>query len=59
MKTNKTEGQSLMDNLEKLATFGTQDTGRRQTKVRGNEEWTIQRNWQHWVHKTHDEDKQN
>jgi hypothetical protein len=26
---------------------------------RGNKEWTIQRNWQHWVHKTQDEDKQN
>jgi hypothetical protein len=25
----------------------------------GNQEWTIQRNWQHWVHKTQDEDKQN
>ena len=57
-KTNKTEGQCRMDNLEKLATLGTQDTGRRQTNMRGNEEWTIQRNWQHWVHKTHDEDKQ-
>jgi hypothetical protein len=22
-------------------------------------EWTIHRNWQHWVHKTQDEDKQN
>jgi hypothetical protein len=21
-------------------------------------QWTIQRNWQHWVHKTHAEDKQ-
>ena len=41
MKTNKTEGQSRMDNPEKLATFGTQDTGRRQTKLRGNEEWSI------------------
>ena len=26
---------------------------------RGNHEWTIQRNWQHWAHKTQDEDKQN
>ena len=25
----------------------------------GNQQWTIQRNWQHWVHKTPDEDKQN
>ena len=24
-----------------------------------NPEWTIQRNWQHWVYKTQDEDKQN
>jgi hypothetical protein len=35
MKTKNTEGQSKMDNPEKLATFGTQDTGRRQTKLRG------------------------
>ena len=26
---------------------------------RGNQESTIQRNWQHGVHKTRDEDKQN
>jgi len=26
---------------------------------RGNHEWTIQRNWHYWVHKTQDEDKQN
>jgi hypothetical protein len=25
---------------------------------RDNEEWTIQRNLQHWVYKTQDEDKQ-
>ena len=24
----------------------------------GNREWTIQRNWRHLVHKTHDEDIQ-
>ena len=24
-----------------------------------NQEWTIQRHWQHWVHMTQDEDKQN
>jgi hypothetical protein len=54
-----------MDNPEKLPTLGTQDTGRRKTKQindrenrRGNQEWTTQRNYQHWVHKTQDEDKQ-
>ena len=26
---------------------------------RGNQEWTIQSYWQHWVHKTKDKDKQN
>ena len=26
---------------------------------RGNRKWTIQRNWQHKVHKTQDEDKEN
>ena len=55
-----------MDNPEKLETLGTQDTGRRHTKQinvrvnqRGSQEWTIQRNWKHWVHKTQDEGTQN
>ena len=25
----------------------------------GNKEWKIQRNWQHWIQKTQDEDEQN
>ena len=25
---------------------------------RGNQEWTIQRNWQHWANKIQSEDKQ-
>ena len=55
-----------MDNPEKLATLGTQETGQRQTKQinisenrKSNQEWTIQRKWQHCVHKTQDKDKQN
>ena len=26
---------------------------------RSDQEWTIQINWQHWVHKTQDEDNEN
>ena len=47
-----------MDNSETLATLGTQDTGRKQTRQinvrenrRGFKDWRIQRHWQHWVHK--------
>ena len=78
----KPKGQSRMDNPEKLATLGTQDTRQRLEKTKGtikngqsretgnigytryktkvrenqkdNQEWTIQRNWQHWVHKIQD-----
>jgi hypothetical protein len=39
-----------MDNPEKLATYGTQDTGQINVRKyqRGNQKWTIQRNWQHF-----------
>ena len=30
---------------------------KRKRNRRGNQEWTIQRNWQHCLHKTQDEDK--
>jgi hypothetical protein len=42
-KTYKTK--NTMDNPEKLATRGTQDTGRRHTKQKT--QWIIQRNWEH------------
>jgi hypothetical protein len=55
-ETGNTEGQRKRENPEKLATYSTQDTG--QTNVRehrrGKEKGTIQRNWQHTVHKTQD-----
>ena len=59
-RTNKRQriakGQSTMDNPEKLATQGTQDTGQINVREqrRGNQQWTIQRNWQYMVHKTQD-----
>jgi hypothetical protein len=28
-------------------------------KTRGNQEWTTQRYWQHWLHKTQNKNKQN
>ena len=51
-----TEGVMKKDNPEKLATLGTQDTGQIHVREyrKGNEKKTIQRNWQHWVHKTQD-----
>ena len=27
--------------------------------LRSSEEWTMQRHWQYWAHKTQDDDKQN
>ena len=60
-RQRKPKGKSEMDNLEKLATLGTQDTGQINVREnrRGNQKWTIQRHWQHWAHKIQDEDKQN
>ena len=44
-KQNK--GSSRMDNPETLATFGYTRHRTRANKTRGNQEWTIQRHWQH------------
>jgi hypothetical protein len=45
-----------MDRTEKLTTMETQDTGQINVREnrRGNQEWTVQRNWQHWIHQTQD-----
>ena len=50
------KGQGRMDKPEQLATLDTQDTGQINVREywRGNEEWTSQRNWQHWTHNTQD-----
>jgi hypothetical protein len=59
-KKNKREripkGKSQIYHSEKLATEGTQDTGQINFREyqRGNQKYTIQRNWQHRVHKTQD-----
>ena len=58
-----------MDNPETLERLGRQDTRRTNThnndkqinfreNRKGNQEWTIQRHWKDWEHKTQDEDKQ-
>ena len=41
-----------MDNTEK--TEEAMKNGQSRENRRGNEEWTIQRHWQHWAHKTKD-----
>ena len=45
-----------MDNPEILATLATQYTGQINVREnrRDNQEWTIQRHWQRWAHKTQD-----
>jgi hypothetical protein len=51
-----TEGVMKKDNPEKLASLGTQDTGQIHVREypRVIKKKTIQRNWQHRVHKTKD-----
>ena len=49
-----------MDNPENLTTQGTQDTRQINNREyqRGNQKWTIQRNWQNRVHMTQDKKRQ-
>jgi len=49
------KGQSRMDNPEKLATLGTQDTRGRQTKQKNTTQYMLETS----THKTQNEDKQN
>ena len=60
-KTNKTE-ETIKNGQcrDTVATLGTQDTRRRQTKQKRQSRMdNAETLWQHWVHKTQDEDKQN
>ena len=41
-----------------MSSFNSTSINARENR-RGNKQWTIQRHWQHWVHKTQDKDKQN
>jgi hypothetical protein len=43
-----------VDITEKLTTWGTQDKDKHNVREyrKGNQKWTLQRNWQHRVHKT-------
>jgi len=43
----------LVKNIEEILQINLKETRLR------NQEWTIQRNWQHCLHKTQDEEKQN
>ena len=47
------KGKLRMDNPETLATLGTQDKDKYNVREyrKGNPKWTLQRNWQHRVHK--------
>jgi hypothetical protein len=54
-ETGNTKGQSRMNNPEKLATLGTQDTRGRQTKQINTTQYMLETS----THKTQNEDKQN
>jgi hypothetical protein len=48
MNSDVTSYVILLDNIKTL-----------DKNQRGNQEWKIPRQWQHWTHKTQDENKQN
>ena len=56
------KGQSKRNNPQKLATRRDNQKGNNPQKLatrKGNQKGTIHRNWQYWVHKTQDGNKQN
>jgi hypothetical protein len=46
--------------IQTLVVLGMQDTGLLNVREHRKriQEWAIQRHWQHWAHKSQDEDKQ-
>jgi hypothetical protein len=50
-------GVSRLFDMSKTLYYKTLRINVRETR-RGNQQWAYQRTWQHWVHKTQDEDKQ-
>jgi hypothetical protein len=49
------ENTCIVASFNKEVRVGT--VNKRRENQRGNQEWTIQKHWQHWVHKTQDENR--
>jgi hypothetical protein len=59
-RIEKTQGQIKNGQFRDTGSIGyTRHRTKDRENPRANQEWAIQRHWQHWVHKTQDKDKQN
>ena len=61
IKTQKPHKKLQKTTIQTLVVLGKQDTGLLNVREHRKriQEWAIQRHWQHWAHKSQDEDKQN